>query len=337
MNYGQINPTPPPPGGDYDFLGQSPPPLPPQRSTFLTIYLIGAMGLAVLTVVLMLLLFVYAGSANYNEEGLPISAADVQLGSVVLGGAILVFLSLLIALWRWRKWAYYGLIAWYTLAGLLFLFPPDWRLLTLTAIGLGLLIVAVRPNRAGFDYRRSAAPPPRRGVFPLQNWPPSAPPSSYSVPSPAAVEKPKSYSEPFYPGEHFPPKGYTFRERGGCLTAFLAIMMAFSGLIVLVFLAILAGLDIDPATIEQLERQGIDPDLLPAISVLVIILFGSYLGLLIALWNWQQWAYYGLVAWHGVMLVLGFCTFDPLFLLFNIVGLVVLLRQVGPKKNEWFD
>jgi hypothetical protein len=111
------------------------------------------------------------------------------------------------------------------------------------------------------------------------------------------------------------------RQRGGCLTAWLAVVIIINPLVSLNYLATGSNLkDTYP------HRPGW------AIPVLILAGFANCI-FGIAVWKWQKWGVYGFVAVSLLAFVVNVASGIPIILaLFGFVGLAILAYLV---RNVW--
>ena len=113
------------------------------------------------------------------------------------------------------------------------------------------------------------------------------------------------------------------RERGGCLTAFLAV---FIGLNMLSFLVVCSQM-----SSPRLSRYATGPVFLVALVVECIVVACA-----VGIWNWQKWGYYGLAAIYGLSVVVTLCSGNILSAIGSGVVLAILVSLVNAK-IELFD
>lgn len=108
----------------------------------------------------------------------------------------------------------------------------------------------------------------------------------------------------------------TYKDRGGCLSAFLAFV-AFGN--ILTFF-VQAG-----AMRSSRSAEAIIP-----IAGLIV------LGILICvagLWNWKRWGFIGLVSVFGLQVVLGLCTANLPAIVGGVLYLVILIALMNDKMD----
>ncbi len=112
------------------------------------------------------------------------------------------------------------------------------------------------------------------------------------------------------------------RKRGGCLTAFLILMMIANPLTALSYL--FAGSTIS----ESL------PDL-PAwvIPVLGLLALANFV-FAIAIWNWKKWGVYGFAGSTAVALLVNLISIGILGSLFGLIGIAILTFLLRPVWNQ---
>jgi hypothetical protein len=139
-------------------------------------------------------------------------------------------------------------------------------------------------------------------------------------------EKPKndfSYGDLKRYPDYSPP-----RERGGCLTLFLLVIMAANAFV-------LFSLCSDYSQLNQYSHlSGFE-------TVRNLFLFGFVvqfviLSCAVALWNWKKWGYYGLICGYVLGIGLNLCGGNVLLAIGSSIGLAILAFLVNPK-IEMFD
>jgi hypothetical protein len=112
---------------------------------------------------------------------------------------------------------------------------------------------------------------------------------------------------------------YGERERGGCLTVFLVLLMAANSFAVF-------GLC---AQSDLARYPGGEFALLLALEIAVVVCAA-------ALWNWKKWGYYGLMLGYVLGIVLGLAAGSLAYAGGSIIGMVILAGLVNDKL-DMFD
>jgi hypothetical protein len=123
----------------------------------------------------------------------------------------------------------------------------------------------------------------------------------------------------------FDPYTPTARERGGCLSAFLAVLAVINALGCLYLCS-------QTSRLSGYYNSGAVMPILIVSVVLSAVTVVCVLGM----WNWQRWGYYGLMVLYGLNTMANLCTG-------NLVGVVVsaaimaILFGLSNEKLEEFD
>ena len=135
-------------------------------------------------------------------------------------------------------------------------------------------------------------------------------------------EKPKRDSGSQYGYE--PTSGDPYRERGGCLTAFLIFAIAAN-----VFMLFAICIQYSEITSNSWRYQ--DPGTARGILMLAWVVQAAILASAVALWKWKTLGYYGLMAGYLVGMALNLCTGNVFYAIGGGIGLVILYSLVNPK------
>lgn len=141
-------------------------------------------------------------------------------------------------------------------------------------------------------------------------------------------EKPKNdFEKPKHYGEY---ADYTpTRERGGCMTALLALASIGAALGFVSICTVLgAG---NRYSLRSPESSGV---------IMVAVLIGGALqlgaaGSLWAMWNWKRWGFYGFMGFLGVSMILSFCTGNMPQAIGSVVWLVMVAAVIGQRLDEF--
>jgi hypothetical protein len=116
--------------------------------------------------------------------------------------------------------------------------------------------------------------------------------------------------------------GSTERKRGGCLTAFLILMLIANPLTGLYYL--LAG-----STVRE-SLPTLPEWAIPTLGVLALANFAFAIGI----WQWKKWGVYGFAGTSLVALVVNAISIGIPAALFGLVGLGLLAYLVRPHWNQ---
>ena len=108
------------------------------------------------------------------------------------------------------------------------------------------------------------------------------------------------------------------RRRGGCLTAWLMLMLILNPLVAIYYLV--AG-----GTVRQ-ALPGLPPWVLPVLTVFGIANFVFAL----AVWNWKKWGMYGFVGSSAVVFFINAATLGTGRAIIGLVGVIILAALVRP-------
>ena len=124
-----------------------------------------------------------------------------------------------------------------------------------------------------------------------------------------SIEEKKEPDGPIAPP---PPASPETRSRGGCLTAFLIVMMIVNPLVAIMYLA----------TGSAIQRSLDAPSwAIPVLGIFCIVNFVAA----IALWRWKKWGFYAFVVSSLVALVINIMIGLPLYqVVFGPIGVVIL-------------
>lgn len=114
----------------------------------------------------------------------------------------------------------------------------------------------------------------------------------------------------------------TERKRGGCLTAFLVLMLILNPLTGLYYL--FAG-----STVRQ-SLPSMPGWVIPVLGLFALANFVFALGT----WNWKKWGVYGFAASSLVIFVVNVIAIGFVPALLGLVGLVILAFLVRPVWNQ---
>jgi hypothetical protein len=114
------------------------------------------------------------------------------------------------------------------------------------------------------------------------------------------------------------------KYRGGCLTAFLVLMMIANPLVGLMYLV----------TGDTIERTLHAPDwAIPLLTVLSLVNFACAIGI----WKWKKWGVFGAVAMAAIGLVVNFTIgIQPMQAILGLAGPAILIALVS-KLWKQFD
>ena len=112
--------------------------------------------------------------------------------------------------------------------------------------------------------------------------------------------------------------GVPERKRGGCLTAWLILMMVFNPLVTIYYLV--SGSAIQNS-MPAYPSWGI-----PVMIVLTLV----NLACAIALWGWRKWGLYGLIASSLVAFLINVFTLGFAASVSGLVGIVIMIALVRP-------
>ena len=113
------------------------------------------------------------------------------------------------------------------------------------------------------------------------------------------------------------------RDRGGCLTAFLVLMMIANPLVGLMYLV----------TGDAIRRSLHAPDwAIPVLTIASLVNFACAIGI----WKWKKWGVYGAVAMAGLGLVVNFTIgIQPMQAIIGLVGPAILIALVSKLWKEF--
>lgn len=117
-----------------------------------------------------------------------------------------------------------------------------------------------------------------------------------------------------------------YRERGGCLTVFLVLLIGWTAYYLVDTISKLLGAN---------NRFLLESSLMPLIAVALVVNV-AILIFAVALWKWKRWGYYGLLALNLIQAVV-------MLLLGNIFGVVAaavnlaVLNSVYTGRIEMFE
>lgn len=114
----------------------------------------------------------------------------------------------------------------------------------------------------------------------------------------------------------------TERKRGGCLTAFLVLMLIANPLTGLYYL--FAG-----STVRQ-ALPSMPGWVIPVLALFALANFVFALGM----WNWKKWGVYGFAASSLLIFVVNVIAIGFVPALLGLVGLVILAFLVRPVWNQ---
>ena len=136
---------------------------------------------------------------------------------------------------------------------------------------------------------------------------PTRPPNPYEPPR-EPVPDPRSFGAERETGP---------RDRGGCLTAFLVLMMIANPLVGLMYVV----------TGDTIKRTLHAPDwAIPVLTIASLVNFACAVGI----WKWKKWGVFGAVAMAAIGLVVNFTIgIQPMQAIFGLVGPAILIALVS--------
>jgi len=113
-------------------------------------------------------------------------------------------------------------------------------------------------------------------------------------------------------------------DRGGCLSAFLALNIFANGLLLVVIIGAFFA-------IRSSGEYAFDSGTEILIYAGFVILVGRFISA-IGLWNWKMWGYQGIMLGFAITIVLGIFTGDFTDVIRSIVWAGILYKMVEPIK-----
>jgi len=198
----------------------------------------------------------------------------------------------LIAIWQWRRWGFYGIVG-ITFVGFLLSLVYgrpifESQVPSVFIVALGLL---VKPCWSEMSDKANLWEPPLMDSWTLPRPLDPSLPSAGSPPRPPEL-LPRPQESPPRPAEFHPGEPPATRQRTGCFTTYL-LLMIFGGIFT-VFLYLFGG-DFILRTVPSLPAWAIPAGIIQ-----------SALGVAcsIAVWNWRRWGVFGLFVLIALNVVL---------------------------------
>ena len=114
-------------------------------------------------------------------------------------------------------------------------------------------------------------------------------------------------------------------DRGGCLSAFLALNIFANGLILIIVIGAFFAIRTSG---EYVFDSGTEA-LVYAGFVILVARFISAIGL----WNWKQWGYYGIMAGFAISIAIGLLSGDDMEITRSVVWGVIVYFMVRPIRD----